>query len=232
LLLPTAPTIYRISDILADPIRLNSGLGLYTNFVNLMDLSALAVPGGFRSDGLPFGITLIARAFDDGKLAVFGDRMHRAIANAQVGATVHPLADTPRLTTAVSDTNRVQVAVVGAHLSGQPLNWQLVERKARLVRTARTAPGYSFYALANTVPAKPGLVFDAKGPGGVEVEIWEMGDAAFGSFVGLIPPPLGIGTVTLDDGMKVKGFLCEAYAVEGAENITPFGGWRAWLSNK
>jgi allophanate hydrolase len=122
--------------------------------------------------------------------------------------------------------------VVGAHLTGQPLNAQLVERNARLKRTTRTAPGYSFYALANSTPLKPGLVYDGRGAGNIEVEVWEMDAAAFGSFVALIPPPLGIGTVKLADGTGVKGFVCEGYAIEGAENITQHGGWRAWLASK
>ena len=125
-----------------------------------------------------------------------------------------------------------RVAVVGAHLTGQPLNGQLVERNARLIGTTRTAPGYSFYELPGTVPPKPGLVFDGKGAGGIEVEVWEMDATDFGSFVGLIPAPLGIGTVALADGSSVKGFLCEAHAVQGAEDITGFGGWRSWLSSK
>jgi allophanate hydrolase len=228
LMLPTAPTAYRIADMLADPVRLNSNLGLYTNFVNLMDLSALAVPAGFGADGLPFGVTLIARALEDGLLAAFGDKMHRALPGATLGATDVPLAATPPVE--VKPRKTVEVAVVGAHLSGQPLNSQLIERSARLVRTARTAPGYSFYALANTVPPKPGLVYDGKGAGLIEVEIWEMDEAAFGSFVALIPSPLGIGTLSLSDGTAVKGFLCEAHAVHGAENITASGGWRAWIA--
>lgn len=228
LMLPTAPTAYRIADMLADPVRLNSNLGLYTNFVNLMDLSALAVPAGFGADGLPFGVTLIARALEDGLLAAFGDKMHRALTGATLGATEVPLAATPPVE--VKPRKTVEVAVVGAHLSGQPLNSQLIERSARLVRTARTAPGYSFYALANTVPPKPGLVYDGKGAGLIEVEIWEMDEAAFGSFVALIPAPLGIGTLRLSDGTAVKGFLCEAHAVHGAENITASGGWRAWIA--
>ncbi len=229
MLLPTAPTTYRVAELLADPVRLNSNLGLYTNFVNLMDLSALAVPAGFRADGLPFGVTLIARAFEDGLLAAFGDRLHRTLANAKLGATETPLASAPAVTLEAPSRKTVEVAVVGAHLSGQPLNIQLTERRARLVKTARTAPGYRFYVLADTTPQKPGLVFDGEGAGRVEVEIWEMDEAAFGSFVALIPPPLCIGSLTLEDGGAVKGFLCEAHATKGAEDITSWGGWRAWL---
>lgn len=231
LLLPTSGTIYRIDEVLADPIRLNSNLGLTTNFVNLMDLSALAVPAGFRANGFPFGVTLIARAFEDGKLASIGDALHRALPNATMGATSIPLPAASAVTPPAS-TGMYRVAVVGAHLTGQPLNSQLIERRARLIGTMRTAVGYSFYALPGTVPPKPGLVFDGVGRGGIEVEIWEMDAAGFGSFVGLIPPPLGIGTLSLADGSSVKGFLCEGHAVAGAEDVTAFGGWRAWLASK
>ena len=162
--------------------------------------------------------------------AVLGDALHRSLADIKLGATSMPLAATPALAT--TPPKRIHVAVVGAHLTGQPLNSQLVEREARLVRTTRTAPGYSFYALANTIPAKPGLVFDGAGAGNIEVEVWEMDDAAFGSFVALIPSPLGIGTVRLADGSSVKGFVCEAHAISDAENITRAGGWRAWLAGK
>ena len=228
LLVPTAGTIYRIDEVLADPVRLNSNLGLTTNFVNLMDLSALAVPAGFRSDGLPCGVTLIARAFEDGKLASLGDKLHRAMSGASMGNSGMPLPESSIVT--VDPTPGVyRVAVVGAHLSGQPLNGQLAERGARLIATTRTGPGYSFYALPGTVPPKPGLVFDGIGKGGIEVEVWEMDAAGFGSFVGLIPAPLGMGTLTLADGSSVQGFVCEAHAVRGAEDITEFGGWRAWL---
>lgn len=229
MLLPTTGTIYRIDEVLADPVRLNSNLGAYTNFVNLMDLSALAVPAGFRANGLPFGVTLIGRAFDDGTLAVLGDRLHRSSPELYVGGTAVHLGQTPSLRPQPAP-DRVAVAVVGAHLAGQPLHGQLVERKARLVATTRTAAGYSFYALAGTVPAKPGLVFDGAGAGNIEVEVYEMDHAAFGSFVALIPAPLGIGTVTLADGSQVKGFLCESHAVQGATDITALGGWRAWLA--
>ncbi|MEQ1672576.1 MAG: amidase family protein, partial [Hyphomicrobium sp.] len=231
LLLPTAPTTYKIAEVLADPVRLNANLGLYTNFVNLMDLAALAVPAGFRPDGLPFGVTLMAPAGGDGDLALMGDQLHRQLGEVSLGATPFALSSTPPVDVRATTAKQIEVAVVGAHLSGQPLNGQLTERKARFIRTARTAPGYSFYALANTAPAKPGLVFDGQGAGNIEVEIWQMDEAAFGSFVALIPPPLGIGTLSLADGSSAKGFICEAYAVVGAENITSSGGWREWLAS-
>ena len=232
MLLPTAATTYKIEDVLADPVQLNSNLGLYTNFVNLMDLSALAVPAGIRADGLPFGITLIGRACDDALLAAVGDGLHRTLPNAKVGATGQPLDATPAYAPPPSRSQKIQVAVVGAHLEGQPLNGQLVERHAQLIRSAKTAAGYSFYALADTTPAKPGLVFDGRGAGGIDVEIWELDATGFGSFVALIPAPLGIGTIKLDDGTTVKGFVCEAHAVANALDITAFGGWRSWLSSK
>ena len=226
LLLPTTGTTYTIEAVLADPVMLNSNLGLYTNFVNLMDLSAIAIPAGFRPNGLPFGVTLIGRAFEDTKIAGLADRLHRALPDAKVGGTDLPLPWAPL---PAPRPSRAQIAVVGAHLTGQPLNRQLTDRGAALVRTARTAPGYSFYALPGTVPPKPALVFDGAGAGLIEVEIWEMDFAAFGSFVAEIPPPLGIGTVSLEDGGKVKCFLGEAHAIAGAEDITAFGGWRPWL---
>jgi allophanate hydrolase len=213
--------------MLADPVALNSNLGLYTNFVNLMDLAAIAVPGGFRPNGLPFSLTLIGRAFEDVKIAGLADRLHRASDNPTVGGTGLPL---PPPSPLLRKVPRVQLAVVGAHLTGQPLNWQLTDRNATFLQTARTAPGYRLYALAGTVPAKPGLIRDAGGQGLIEVEIWEMDFAGFGSFVAEIPSPLGIGTVTLEDGGTVKCFLGEAYAAAGAEEITSFGGWRNWLN--
>ncbi len=208
LVVPTTGTIYRIDEVLADPIRLNSNLGLYTNFVNLMDLSALAVPAGFRPNGLPFGVTIIGRAFDDARVVSIGNRLHAALLAPLVPA--------------------IRLAVVGAHLTGQPLNHQLTGRGARFVCAVRTAPGYSLYALSGTSPAKPGLIYDGTGKGLIELEIWELDAAGFGSFVAEIPPPLGIGTITLEDGNRVKGFLCEAHALAGARDITEFGGWRNW----
>ncbi len=231
LLLSTAGTSYSIAEMLADLVGLNTALGTYTNFVNLMDLAALAMPAGFRSDGIPFGVTLIGPALSDGMLAAIGDALHRSFADAQLGATSSPLDATPRVSVEPARSKTVRLAVVGAHLSGQPLNGQLTERGAKLLETTRTAAGYRLHALSNVSPAKPGLVFDGTGPGDVEVELWEMDEAAFGSFVAMVPAPLSIGTLTLVDGRTVKGFLCEAHAVRGAKDITEFGGWRAWLGS-
>lgn len=232
MLLPTAATTYKIADVLSDPVQLNSNLGLYTNFVNLMDLSALAVPAGMRPDGLPFGVTLVGRPLADDQLASFGDKLHRTMPPIQVGATAQMLSATPIYQPVQTAKDKIAVAVVGAHLKGQPLNGQLIDRNAQFVRNAKTAHGYSFYALANTTPAKPGLVFDGHGAGGIDVEIWELDAAGFGSFVALIPAPLGIGTLQLDDDTHVKGFVCEAHAIADAQDITSFGSWRNWLASR
>lgn len=204
MLLPTTGTTYKISEVEADPVKLNSNLGYYTNFVNLLDLAAFAIPAGFRPNGLPFGVSLIGPAHSDWGLLDLAARL-----------------DETRLT------------VVGAHLSGQPLNKQLTERGARLLKTCKTAREYRLYALANTTPPKPGLVrepgFD--GPG-IEVEVWGMPTQNLGSFLALIPPPLGLGSLSLDDGTTAVGFLCEPAGLTGAKEITQLGGWRAHLANK
>jgi len=212
LFLPTTGTIYTHDQIAADPIRLNTNLGYYTNFVNLMDLAAVAAPAGFRSNGLPFGVSFIGRAFTDEALLTLASRY--------LGEE-RPLK---------KSTGCVEIAVVGAHLTGQPLNHQLTSRGARLQRTCRTAPNYRLYALSRCTPRKPGLVRDddSNGPG-IEVEIWSMPEDQFGSFVAEIPSPLTIGTITLEDGESVKCFLCEPYAIASAVEITQFGGWRAYL---
>ena len=227
LVVPTAGTIYEIAAVEADPIRLNSNLGRTTNFVNLLDLAAIAVPSGFRPDGLPFGVTLIAPALTDAWLCALGERYHRA-SNLALGALDARL---PELVAVAPIASRdiVRVAVAGAHLSGQPLNWQLTERSAQLVRTCRTAALYRLYALARTEPPKPGLVRADPGAA-IEVEVWEMPESQFGSFVAAIPAPLGIGTVQLEDGSEVKGFVCEAHATRGARDISSYGGWRAFLA--
>jgi allophanate hydrolase len=230
MLLPTTGTTYRVDEVLADPIGLNGNLGRYTNFVNLLDLSAIAVPAGFRANGLPFGVTIIGRAWQDRLLGQVADRLHRALAEASVGGTFLPLPAAPL--PAAPAPAAIRLAVFGAHLVGQPLNWQLTERRARLIGAGRTGPGYRLHALAQSLPAKPGLIYDGQAKGLIELEIWELDAAGFGSFVAAIPPPLGIGTITLEDGARVKGFLCEPHALADAEDITEFGGWRRWLAAK
>ena len=235
LLVPTAPTHYTIEAMQADPVRLNRTLGAYTNFVNLLDYAALSVPSSLRPDGLPFGITLIGRCGSDLQLAELGQRYHHASGMLQ-GATGVPLPAPVPVFPAKADaavSQWVRVAVVGAHLSGMPLNGQLTERHARLVAGTRTAPAYRLYALPGTVPPKPGMVRVAPGTGAaILVEVWEMPLAHYGSFVALIPAPLGIGTLTLADGSSVQGFVCEALALEGAEDITQHGGWRRYIASR
>ncbi|WP_422126539.1 allophanate hydrolase [Thioalkalivibrio sulfidiphilus] len=225
LVTPTAGTIYTIAQVNADPVRLNSNLGYYTNFMNLLDLASLAVPAGFQADGLPFGITLIAPAFGDGALLPLGERFQHASVETQ-GATAHPVP-APRPVTGPAP-GHLRVAVCGAHMQGLPLNHQLTERGARLVAKTRTSPHYRFYALAGGPPWRPGLVRDAGGQA-IEVEVWELPAAHFGSFVDGIPAPLGIGRVELADGSRVAGFLCEPHGVADAREITHLGGWRAYL---
>jgi allophanate hydrolase len=230
LLVPTAPTHYSIAAMQADPVALNRNLGAYTNFVNLLDYAALSVPSSIRADGLPFGITLIGPCASDWQLAELGQRFHHSTGLTQ-GATGQPLP-APIAIPGLQAQAMVKVAVVGAHLSGMPLNSQLTERGACLVGTASTAPHYRFFALPGTTPPKPGLLRVADGTGGaIALEIWEMPVAHYGSFVALIPAPLGIGTLTLADGTSVQGFVCEALATQGAQDITHLGGWRAYIAS-
>jgi allophanate hydrolase len=233
LLVPTAPTHLRTADVEADPIRLNSRLGTYTNFVNLLDWSALAVPAGFRSDGLPFGITFIAPAWGDLALCELGERWQRHLGWPR-GATgrrfgAEPVSHVPHEDRRGPAPGHVRLAVVGAHLTGMPLNRELTDRQAVLVERATTSTAYRLYALAGTVPPKPGLA-RAEAGAPIDVELWDMPTAAFGSFVAGIPAPLGIGTVELADGRTVKGFICEPWALVHAVDITRFGGWRAYLA--
>ena len=222
LVLPTAGTVYTHEAIRADPVRLNTNLGYYTNFVNLLDLAAVAVPAGFRQDGIPFGISLVGPAFCDDALLALADRYHRSHAKV-CGPAIEMYAVPPGC---------VAVAVVGAHLTGQPLNWQLTQRGARRLKSCRTTPGYRLYALEGTKPAKPGLLRDEKFEGpGIELEVWGVPEDQFGGFVAAIPPPLGIGTASLEDGGQVKCFICEPFAIAGAREVTEFGGWRKYLAS-
>jgi allophanate hydrolase len=220
LLLPTAPTTYTIEEILREPVKLNSNLGYYTNFVNLLDLCGVAVPAGFTNAGLAFGVTAIGPAFTEETLLHFAQHIHRQRA---------PIADLPPPSGITPGW--ISLGVVGAHLSGQPLNYQLLDRGAKLLRTTKTAADYKFYALTNTKPAKPGLI---RVPGfagpGIEIEVWTIHESQFGSFVAAVPPPLSIGTCELSSGDSVKGFLCEPYAIAAMPDITHLGSWRSYLS--
>lgn len=199
LLLPTAPGHPTLAEVAADPLGANARLGRFTNSTNLFDLAAVAVPAG-TVDGLPFGVMLIGRAFTDERLA-------------RIAALLRP---------------RTRVAVVGAHLSGQPLNPQLLALGAEWERTTVTAASYRLYALATT-PPKPGLVRTGAGGAAVETEVWRLPAEGLGRLLAELPRPMALGRVELADGTHVPGFLCEPRALEGAEDITEYGGWRGYL---
>ena len=226
MLVPTAPTAYTIEEVLAEPFLNNRRLGHYTNFVNLLDLAACAVPAAMRPDGLPSGITLIAPAGSDLMLADLAQSFHQRT-GLKLGALDETLP--PPQPIAFADDS-VRVAVVGAHLSGLPLNHQLTERGARLEKSARTSARYRLFALPGTVPPKPGMVRDPDRGCALEVEVWRLPVSEYGSFVAGIASPLGIGRVELDGGEWVQGFVCESWATAGAEEISHLGGWRAFLA--
>ncbi len=230
LMLPTSPTTATVAAMLADPIGENSKFGRYTNFANLMGLAAIAVPGGFGPSGRPAGVTLVGPGFSDDALAPFAARMHAA---AACGLGRDRGAPVPPPPAPFVPEGWIPLAVVGAHLTGMPLNPQLTGPGGVCLGEAATAPSYRLYALKGTVPPKPGMAHDPgfQGPG-LAVELWALPPAAFGAFVAAIPAPLGIGKVLLADGRAVCGFLCEGHALEGAEEITAFGGWRAYLANR
>ncbi|WP_426616286.1 allophanate hydrolase [Bradyrhizobium sp. McL0616] len=227
LVLPTAPTAYTTAQVLANPIELNSRLGTYTNFVNLLDLCGLALPAAMRVDGIPFGITLLAPAGRDALLASIG-RVFHADTKLSVGAkgtAQAPLAPLP-----ASSGDEIPIAVVGAHLSGMALNGELKALSAKLIEATRTAPDYKLYAL-QTTPPKPGMLRVEAGKGAsIELEIWSLSSSAFGKFVNAIPAPMAIGTIRLADGRSVKGFLVEPEVLGEARDITSYGGWRKFMA--
>ena len=227
LIVPTAPTIYTIEQLQQNPIEYNAHLGTYTNFTNLADLSALALPAGFRADHLPFGITLIAPAWHDAALVHFGKAWQNYLA-LKLGALDKSL---PLSSVTSVSPHHIRVAVVGAHLTGMPLNFQLTTRDAVHIETTTTSKNYALYALNGTVPPKPGLARQQDGQS-IIVELWDVPTARFGEFVAEIPTPLGMGNVELEDGRWVKGFICEPYGIDDAENISHFGGWRAYIQHR
>jgi allophanate hydrolase len=229
LVVPSIPDVCTVADVIADPLGPNRRLGVYTNFVNLLDLCALAVPGPFRADGLPAGVTLIAPAGRDGLLAAMASAIHAA-AGVTIGATgiaLPPPAPRP----AGPPPDMIALAVVGAHLSGMALNHELTSRGGVFVKAVATTPDYRLFALPGGPPHRPGLVRVGEGGAAIATEIWALPPAAFGDFVAGIPSPLGIGTLRLADGTSVKGFLCENIATTGARDITTFGGWRAYIAS-
>lgn len=231
LMLPTSPTTYTVEDMQADPIVKNSHFGRYTNFANLFGYAAIAVPAGFDSKGhLPAGVTLFGPGFSDDALAPFADAMHRALAAGMGKDRQAALPEASKVASPAS--NWAQIVVVGAHLTGMPLNHELTGPGGRLIKACKTAGDYRLYVLPNTTPPKPGLIREPGFSGdGLEVEVWSLPYDAFGRFVANIPSPLGIGKVTLDDGSQVSGFLCEPFAVQGARDVTDLGGWRAYIAS-
>jgi allophanate hydrolase len=231
LMVPTAPAAYTVAQVKADPIRLNSNLGTYTNFVNLLDLAGLSVPAAIASDGTPFGVTFLAPAGHDALLASIGRRFH-ADTGLTLGALNVPQPDLAELS-AGPGVDEIALAVVGAHLSGMPLNGELKNLGARFLEVTATAPDYRLFALTDATPHKPGLLRVSKSTGAsIEVEIWALPVEAFGPFIAAVPPPLSIGTLTLSDGRTVKGFMVEAEATSGARDISAFGGWRSFTAKE
>ncbi|MEY4508424.1 MAG: hypothetical protein RLZZ450_546 [Pseudomonadota bacterium] len=230
MLTPTVPTHFRRSEDAADPRAVNDKLGVYTRFVNFMGCPVLSVPQEFRVDGLPYGISLLALPGQDSKLDALGALLHEQ-SGAGMGRQRYPLprsAD-PQIRPPAAEA---RVAVVGAHMRGLALNQQLLDVRARYVTTLRTAPQYKLYVLANSKPERPGLVRTPGAGRAIEIELWDMSWHALGELMAKVPPPLAIGTLETEDGERVKGFVCESYAVEGAKDISDLGGYRAHLAAK
>jgi allophanate hydrolase len=228
LMVPTVPFAPTVAQVEADPVGLNMQLGTYTNFVNLMDLAAVAVPAVIAGDGTPYGVTFLAPAGCDAELASLGAAFH-ARTSLKLGALDATLpAFEPRPSPGSAE---IAVAVVGAHLSGMPLNHELRSLGARLIEATTTAPDYRLFALA-TAPPRPGMLRVAAGTGSpIELEVWSLRPEAFGAFVAAVAAPLSIGTVRLADGRTVKGFLVEAEGVADAREISSFGGWRKYVAS-
>jgi allophanate hydrolase len=234
LMVPSTSGHPRHAEVDAEPLAVNAQLGTYTNFVNLLGWCALAVPAGFSAAELPFGVTFIAPPAHDAALAGFGGAWQTSLA-LPLGATTRSaaprVADGPPATMPAS-VPTLAIAVVGAHLSGLPLNPQLLALGAYGREATRTAPSYRLFALPGTTPPKPGLLRVAEGGAAIEVEVWTLPSAEVGAFLASIAAPLGLGTVELADGRRVHGFLGEAHALTDAVDITAHGGWRAYLASR
>ncbi len=225
---PTNGTYYNINEVIENPIQLNSNLGYYTNFMNLLDCSAVAVPTGKYANEVGFGITLFHSAFADKLLLTLAKRIQDALAIAPGKAlyayqSAEPVQQSPSAT--------IDVLVCGAHLEGLPLNWQLVERDAEKVWEGNTSKSYRLYALKGGPIKRPAMVRDEAAGANIAVEVWRMPSENFGSFVAEIPSPLGIGKVELEDARWVSGFICDAWGLEGATDITEFASWRNYLES-
>jgi len=209
------PTIGRpvtLAELAEEPVLRNAELGYYTNFMNLLDYAAVAVPSGTMANGLPWGVTLFGRAFTDQYLL----GLAAGFQGADLGARV-------------ARNDQVRVVVCGAHLDGLALNWQLRQRGATLLEATRSSPHYRLYALAGGPLRRPGMVRVGEGGVAIAVEVWQMPCANLGAFLSEIPAPLGLGKVELEDGRWETGFICDGHGLEGAEDISAWGGWRAWL---
>ena len=224
--IPTNPTVYTIEEVQTKPIQLNSNMGFYTNFMNLLDYSALAIPAGFLSNGIPWGITLFHQAFSDKKLLSLGATLNNVFRIPK--ALTKQYIEEHQFVRPAEDT--VDVVVCGAHLKGLPLNWQLQERGGHLLEATSTSPKYKFYALEGGPPFRPALVRNESEGAAIEVEVWRLPAACFGSFVAEIPAPLGIGKVELKDGRWITGFICDHWGLKGAEDISHYGSWKAYLN--
>jgi allophanate hydrolase len=230
MLTPTAGTIYTVAAVAADPLRLNANLGYYTNYMNLLDLAGVAVPAGFRGDGLPFGVTVAGPAASERALLQVAQRLHRACVD-RLGATLEPhpaVAPAPLANNALRP-GYAAIAVCGAHMQGLPLNHQLRDRGAYFLQSTRTAPTYRLFALQGGPPHRPGLIHVAAGGAAIAVEVWAIPLQQLGSFLVGIAAPLGLGTLELQDGATSLGFICEGYAAQTAVDISAYGGWRAYL---
>ncbi len=227
-LTPAYPRPVTLDELHAEPVKRNSDLGYYTNFMNMLDYAAVAVPAGFMDNGLPWGVTLFGRVFTDQYLLSLADALQRRTALSLIGGNA--LA-TPA-PTAPARNDRARVVVCGAHLDGLPLNWQLKQRGGRLLEATRSLPDYRLYALAGGPPFRPGMVRVTEGGAAIEVEVWDIPSSELGSFLSGIPAPLGLGKVQLADGRWETGFICEPYGLDGAQDITGFGGWRAYMKSR
>lgn len=229
LCVPTIPTFYSVDDLAADPIGPNSNLGTYTNFVNLMDMCGVVVPLAPRDDGRPGSITLLAAAGRDPMICALASELHQR-SGVSLGATGWAL-EKAAPTTAAPASDEIALAVVGAHMSGLALNHELTRLGAHFLKSAKTTQDYRLFSLPGGPPVRPGLVNTGNGAA-IDLEVWAIPTARFGEFIQGVPRPLGIGTLRLDDGTEVKGFLCEQLATDGAEDVTPFGGWRSYLDHQ
>ena len=227
IMVPSAPNHPTLEDLKNHPILKNSELGMYTNYVNLMRLCAVAVPAGFTDKGMPFGVTLLAQEGSDSALLKLASQW-QILFGLSLGKS-NDKASLAELTIKTNNENSMEIAVVGAHLQGMPLHSQLTDRNARLVKACKSAKTYRLFALPNTSPPKPGLVKSSSNGAAIDLEVYEMPIGEVGSFLGLIPAPLGLGNIELEDGSWVKGFICEPYAIEGAKDISDLGGWKPYI---